>query len=211
MASGGRGSSGARASRLVRGRVARRGVRRRSRGRHLCFDRGQLGGLRLVAPGRLFGILDIVQDGYLHRGAIGGRRVGPILLGVEDARDIQNDLKLARRQVGALRIVDQTAPGSRCGSIGVDLSQTGGMVAEQPRRVGEFFLRPWRPETPKRQRPFCVEELLIISQRILRPVQLLQDIGDEIVVWGQIVYPLKIARLGFGKLLVKRDASLKFR
>jgi len=104
-------------------------VGRRSRGRLFGFDRASLGVLALIAPGRVFGIFDVVEIGYLHRGAIGGLRVGPIYLCVERMGETQNDIILLGRHVLSVRVVDQSAPDSRGRAIGVDLGQSGGMLS----------------------------------------------------------------------------------
>ena len=83
------------------GRVGRRGF-----GRLLRFGRGPFRRLSFVAPGGVRGVLGEVQSGDPQRRTIGGLRVGPILLGVEEARKAQNDVKLLGGQVCALRILD---------------------------------------------------------------------------------------------------------
>jgi hypothetical protein len=116
-------------------------------------------------------------------------------------------------QVRRPRIVDHPAVDPHGRAIGVDLSQSGRVIAEQLRRLSEFLLRfraSW-PLHPEGEHPPRVEKLLIIDQRVLGPVQLFQDFGDRKVIRRDIVLPLQIAWLALDQLLIQSDSALKLR
>ena len=96
------------------------------------------------------------------------------------------EFELAGRQVRGLRVIDEPAPDLHRPAIGVNLGQPLGMVADQFRGLGVFLPRLRRSRPAEGERSLRLLELLVVDERVLGPVQLIEDLSDIEVGRGDI-------------------------